>query len=243
VKFSRILDYSVFSGSKAELMEYIDNFDKVNIISGNPEVLYNGLKDEELFDIFTSGSALIIPDGTGTVLASKLAGDPVMEKLAGIEVMGLVIDKCDKEGLGIYLIGAREVVVRACAKNLKAKYPDLNIMGYHNGYFNIDNCPELISDIKEKKPYALFAAMGSPIQDRFILKYMEELPCKIFMGVGGSFDVISGNTKRAPKWMINLGLEWLYRVSKEPSRIKRLSSIPKFLTAVILNKEGKNQPG
>jgi len=243
VKFSRILDYCVFSGSKAELMEYIDNFEKVNIISGNPEVLYNGLKDSQLFDIFTAGSALIIPDGTGTVLASKLAGDPVVQKLAGIEVMELVIGKCEKEGLGIYLIGAREVVVKACVKNLKARHPDLNVMGYHNGYFNIDNCPELISDIKEKKPYALFAAMGSPMQDRFILKYMDELPCKIFMGVGGSFDVISGNAKRAPKWMINLGMEWLYRVSREPQRIKRLSSIPKFLTAVFLHKEGKNQPG
>ncbi|MHC1720687.1 MAG: WecB/TagA/CpsF family glycosyltransferase [Clostridiaceae bacterium] len=224
-------------------MEYIENFEKVNIISGNPEVLYNGLKDSGLFDIFTAGNALIIPDGTGTVLASKIAGAPVMQKLAGIEVMELVIRKCEKESRGIYLIGAREAVVAACAKNLKARHPELNIMGYHNGYFNIENCPELISDIKEKKPYALFVAMGSPMQDRFILKYMDELPCKIFMGVGGSFDVISGNTRRAPRWMISLGMEWLYRVSKEPHRIRRLSSIPKFLTAVFLRKEGKNQPG
>jgi len=93
-------------------------------------------------------------------------------------------------------------------------------------------------DIKEKKPEAIFVAMGSPRQDRFILKYMDQLPCRIFMGVGGSFDVISGNIQRAPKWMINLGMEWLYRVSVEPWRLKRLSSIPKFLTAVLLHREG-----
>ena len=238
MKFSQILDYKVFAGSKAELFDYLDTFEKVNIISGNPEVLYNGLKDRELFSIFSRRNSVIIPDGVGTVLASKLAGSPVKEKLAGIEVMESIIQRCAEEGHGIYLVGAKEEVVAACAEKLQSKYSGLKIAGWHNGYFDIDNCSEIISDIKGKKPKAIFVAMGSPRQDRFILKYMDQLPCRIFMGVGGSFDVISGNVQRAPKWMINIGMEWLYRVSKEPWRLKRLSSIPKFLTAVLLHREG-----
>jgi len=234
--FTEILNYNIFNESKLDLINYIQGFKKVNIISGNPEVLYNGIKDQELFDIFTKENSVIIPDGVGTVIASKITGNPVKEKIAGIEVMQLIIEKCENDNEGIFLIGAKEEVIKVCANNLKVKHPKLTISGFHNGYFDMENCEDIISEIKDKKPYAIFVAMGSPRQDRFILKYMDELPCKIFMGVGGSFDVLSGNVQRAPKWMIKLGMEWLYRVSKEPWRIKRLSSIPKFLTAVFLHR-------
>jgi len=121
MKFSQILGYRVFAGSKAELFDYLDTFDKVNVVSGNPEVLYNGMNDRELFAIFTGRSSVIIPDGVGTVLASKLAGSPVEEKIAGIEVMEGIIGRCAEEGEGIYLLGAKEEVVAACAENLKLK--------------------------------------------------------------------------------------------------------------------------
>ncbi|WP_123054304.1 WecB/TagA/CpsF family glycosyltransferase [Clostridium sp. JN-1] len=231
--FSKILKFNVFNGTKQELIEYIDKFDKVNIISGNPEVLYNGLRDDIMLQNFTSESSIIIPDGIGTVLAAKLIRQPVKEKIAGIDVMEEIIKLCIRNNESIYLIGAKEEVLKSCICNLKIKYPDINISGSHNGYFDLNNCENIIEDIISKKPYALFAAMGSPRQDIFIIKNMNKLPCKVFMGVGGSFDVFSGKSKRAPKWMINMGLEWLYRVYKEPSRIKRLSSIPKFLFKAI----------
>ncbi|MEO2565689.1 WecB/TagA/CpsF family glycosyltransferase, partial [Clostridium tertium] len=129
--------------------------------------------------------------------------------------------------------------LNACVANLIVKYPNINIVGYRNGFFDIDKVNEILNDIKEKEPYAIFVAMGCPRQEEFIVRYMEELPCKIFMGVGGSFDVIAEKVNRAPKWMIKLGLEWLYRVSKEPWRIKRLGSIPKFLLLVAKNKKVK----
>lgn len=231
--FTRILKYNVFSGNKEELISYIKGFEKVNIVSGNPEVLYNGLNDKVLFSSFTGERTVIIPDGVGTVLASKIVKQPVKEKIAGIEVMEEIIKKCEKEGKGIYLVGAKEDILKGCIKKLKNKYPMLNIVGSHNGYFDLKNCGYIIEDIKQRKPYALFVAMGSPRQDLFIIDNMDRLPCKIFMGVGGSFDVFSGKVNRAPNWMIKLGMEWLYRVYKEPWRIKRLSSIPKFLLQVI----------
>ena len=95
-------------------------------------------------------------------------------------------------------------------------------MGNHHGYIDIDNCDDILRDINEKKPYALFVAMGSPKQELFISKYMDKLQCELFMGVGGSFDVLSGNIKRAPQYMINMNLEWLYRIIKQPYRIKKI---------------------
>lgn len=231
--FSKILGYNIFNKSKPELMKYIKDFHKVNIISGNPEVLYNGLKDDLLLELYNNPSSIIIPDGIGTVIASKIVKDPVEEKIAGIELMEEIIKDCEKENKSIYLVGAKEEVLSGCILNLISKYPKLKISGRHNGYFHLDSCEDIIKDIQEKKPYALFVAMGCPRQETFINRYFHELPCTIFMGVGGSFDVFAGKVNRAPKWMVNLGLEWLYRVIKEPFRIKRLIVIPKFLIKVI----------
>lgn len=232
--FTKILKFNVFNKSKLEFLNYIEQFPKVNIVSGNPEILYNGFNNSRLLKSFTSKNTVIIPDGLGTVLASRIVKLPVKEKIAGIEVMEALIEKCSREGKSIYLLGARQNILEECIKNLLNKYSGLNIAGSHNGYFDLDSCEDIIMDIEESKPYVLFVAMGAPRQDIFIAENMDKLPCKIYMGVGGSFDVFSGKTKRAPTWMIKLGLEWLYRVFKEPWRIKRLSSIPKFLIKVIL---------
>jgi len=234
---TEMLGYSIFNGSKEELLNIIDKYEKVNIISGNPEVLYNGLNNEELFKNFTDKDSIIIPDGVGVVLASKIIKNPVKEKIAGIEVMNSILEKCNENGKAVYLLGTTEDVLKECERKLLIKYRNLNIIGKHNGFFDMDDCKDILEDIKESKPYALFIAMGCPRQEKFISKYMDKLPCKIYMGVGGSFDVFAGKVKRAPRWMIDCNLEWLYRVVKEPYRIKRLASIPKFLLKVALNKQ------
>ncbi|EPY2307972.1 WecB/TagA/CpsF family glycosyltransferase [Clostridium sporogenes] len=234
---TEMLGYSIFNGSKEELLNIIDKYEKVNIISGNPEVLYNGLNNEELFKNFTDKDSIIIPDGVGVVLASKIIKNPVKEKIAGIEVMNSILEKCNENGKAVYLLGTTEDVLKECERKLLIKYKNLNIVGKHNGFFEMDDCKDILEDIKKSKPYALFIAMGCPRQEKFISKYMDKLPCKIYMGVGGSFDVFAGKVKRAPRWMIDCNLEWLYRVVKEPYRIKRLASIPKFLLKVALNKQ------
>lgn len=234
--FTKILGYKIFNKNKEELLNYIKSFNKVHIISGNPEVLSNGLKDELLFNNFTGESSVIIPDGVGTVIASKIVKSPVMEKIAGIELMEEIIKECSREGKGIYLLGTKEEVLNKCIGNLKIKYPGLKILGCHNGFFDLNNCEEILEEINNLKPHALFVAMGCPRQEIFISKYMKSINSSIFMGVGGSIDVFAGEVKRAPKWMIDIGMEWFYRVSKEPWRIKRLSSIPEFLIKVMKNK-------
>ena len=210
--FTKILEFNVFNKDKESLMNYVDRLDKVNIISGNPEVLFNGLNNSMLRKSFNDKNSLIIPDGVGTVLASKLIKEPVKEKIAGIDVVKEVLIKADKEGKSVYFLGAKEEVVVKCVENIKRDYPGLKIAGYHNGFFDLNNCSDIIKDIQENSPWAIFVAMGSPRQEIFIEKIKDITDTKIYMGVGGVFDIFAGNLKRAPKWMISMGMEWLYRV-------------------------------
>lgn len=234
--FIKVLNYKIYKNSLNNALKYIKSFEKVHIVSGNPEVLFQGLEDKELLDNFLSEEAFIIPDGVGIQLAAKYLKTPVKEKIAGIEFMKAIISECENENRGIYLIGATEENIKDCVANLMVKYPKINIVGYRNGFFDLDKSEDLIREINQKKPYAIFVAMGCPRQERFIIRNFHKIDSKIFMGVGGSFDIIADKIKRAPKWMINLGLEWLYRVAKEPFRIKRLGSIPRFLMKVIKEK-------
>ena len=240
-KTINILGYNIFSENIEKCVKTIFSYDKVHVVSGNPEVLYTGLNNKELYDNFTAKSSLIIPDGVGTQISGKILKTPVEEKIAGIELMKRIISECEKNGEGIYLLGASEENLKACVANIIRDYPKINIVGYHNGFFDLEDPKEILEEIKSKKPLALFVAMGCPRQEIFITKYMNELPCKIFMGVGGSFDVIAEKVNRAPRWMINIGMEWAYRVSKEPWRIKRLGSIPKFISIVIKSRGKSNE--
>lgn len=237
--FIDILGYKIYNNTLNECMKKIKTLEKVHIISGNPEVLYTGLHNKILMENFTSDEALIIPDGVGTQISARILKTPVKEKIAGIELMKKILEDCQKTGYGVYLLGSSEENLNSCIINLVRDYPKLNIVGYKNGFFDIDNPKEILAEIKEKSPYAVFVAMGCPRQENFIVKYMDMLPSKIFMGVGGSVDVIAGKVSRAPKWMIDIGMEWFYRVAKEPWRIKRLGSIPKFIFLVATKKKVK----
>ncbi|EPB8153043.1 WecB/TagA/CpsF family glycosyltransferase [Clostridium perfringens] len=231
--YKELLGYKIFSDNKEELLKAIENKKRVNIISGNPEVLYNGIKNEFLKNSFTKEDALIIPDGVGTLLAAKINGIDITEKIAGIEVMNMLLEEARDKNLKVFLLGAKEDTLIKCEEKIKENYDGINIVGSNNGFFDLDNCDDLIEKINESKADILFVAMGAPRQEVFIEKYKDKLCCKIFMGVGGSFDVFAGNVNRAPQFMINIGMEWLYRVAKEPWRIKRLGSIPKFLVLSI----------
>lgn len=236
--YKELLGYKIFSDNKEELLKEIENKKRVNIISGNPEVLYNGIKNEFLRNSFTKEDALIIPDGVGTLLAAKINGIDITEKIAGIEVMNMLLEEARDKNLKVFLLGAKEEILIKCKEKIKENYDGINIVGSNNGFFDLDNCDDLIEKINESKADILFVAMGAPRQEVFIEKYKDKLCCKIFMGVGGSFDVFAGNVNRAPQFMINIGMEWLYRVAKEPWRIKRLGSIPKFLV-LSLKERGK----
>lgn len=232
--YKELLGYKIFSDNKEELLKAIENKKRVNIISGNPEVLYNGIKNEFLKNSFTKEDALIIPDGVGTLLAAKINGIDITEKIAGIEVMNMLLEEARDKNLKVFLLGAKEDTLIKCEEKIKENYDGINIVGSNNGFFDLDNCDDLIEKINESKADILFVAMGAPRQEVFIEKYKDKLCCKIFMGVGGSFDVLSGHKKRAPKFFRRIHCEWLYRIAKEPKRFKRfLKSNVKYVFKII----------
>ena len=153
-----MLGYEIFAANMDECLEVVLSKEKVHIVSGNPEVLYTGLNDKNLFDNFTSDKSLIIPDGVGVQISAKILKTPVEEKIAGIELMKKILEKCEDSGEGIYLLGASEENLKACVANILRDYPRINISGYHNGFFDLDNPREILEEIKEKKPMAVFVA-------------------------------------------------------------------------------------
>lgn len=196
--------------------------DKVHIISGNAEVFKYPLSDKETFKKFEDERNIIIPDGVSVYLPIKKRKKQAIERLTGIDLMQELLNHYSSTGENVYFLGAKEDVLLKMISNVKESYPDLGIAGYHHGYIDINNCSDVIDDIKKTSPKAIFVAMGTPVQEEFIFKYIDELPCMLYMGVGGSFDVMSGCISRCPAWISKIGMEWLYRMIKDPSKIKRL---------------------
>lgn len=232
-----ILGFSIFDGSKEEYMErLLERFKKGKktiVISGNPEVLHSISNYDKIMSIIPQCD--IIPDGVGILLAGKIKRKPFTGKIAGIDVVEELLNLSCREDVGIYLLGAENWVVEKAAEECRKRY-NAKIVGHHHGYFNMEECEDIIAHINESGADVLLVAMGCPRQELFIAKYKDLLCPQIFMGVGGTFDVLSGKVNRAPRWMISAGLEWLYRVYKEPQRIKRLAVIPQFLLRVLFNK-------
>jgi N-acetylglucosaminyldiphosphoundecaprenol N-acetyl-beta-D-mannosaminyltransferase len=207
---------------------------KVHVISGNAEVLKLPLQDASFFWLFQDKRCIIIPDGISVYLPVKKK-DRTCKKLPGIEFMQYLLTEYQNTGKSVYFLGAKQDIVSKMIERFTVLYPGLKIAGYHNGYFDKEHCSEIISDIKESKAFALFVALGTPMQEKFIFKYMNELSCSVYMGVGGSFDVLSGTIKRSPQWMCNLGLEWLYRLIADPSKIGRMWNNISFTIKAFLH--------
>lgn len=219
-----------------DTMDKVDNIIKRRkpsfIVAINPEKIMKSQNNKELVDIINSAD-IQIPDGIGIVIASKLRKGGIKERVTGIDLMMNICKLAEEKNYSVYLLGASEEVVLKAASVLSQKF-NINIVGTHNGYF--ENEDEVIEDIIKKSPDILFTALGSPKQEFFINKNLIKMNVPLSMGVGGSYDVICGNIKRAPQWMMKYGLEWFYRLVKEPWRCKRMMALPKFLIRVALKR-------
>jgi len=178
-------------------------------------------KDKELFQSVVS-SELINADGKAVVWASHLLGDALPERVAGIDLMDRIVDLAEKKGYTIFFFGAKEEIVNKVVNYYINKYSGAILAGYRNGYFKKDQQSEIAKAINKSGADILFVAISSPIKENFLYRYREELKdIGLIMGVGGSFDVISGKIKRAPHWMQENGLEWLFRLVQEPKKMWR----------------------
>ncbi|RDI40158.1 WecB/TagA/CpsF family glycosyltransferase [Falsibacillus pallidus] len=207
--------------------------EKSTIIAVNPEKVMAAEKNAELMELINS-STYQIPDGVGILLASKLKKGSIRSRVTGVDMMDRLLKFAADEGHGVFLYGAKEEVVQKAAENIKAKYPAIHISGTQNGYEK--DAGKVVEKINAAKPDLLFVAMGSPRQELWIREHMNHLHPVVFQGVGGSFDVFAGHVQRAPEFYRKLGLEWLYRLMKEPSRLKRQMALPKFLMRVLFSK-------
>lgn len=238
-KTTKILGYDVDLFSFDKAVSFIvdkSQSTSVQIVTINPEMIDFADKDKEFSDILKTAD-LVIPDGFGIQLALKIYGIS-QERIPGIEFAKKIIEYCAENSLPIALVGAKQEILDKACDNLKKELPNLDITYSRNGYFNDSDEKEIIDSLKQKNPKLVLAALGVPKQEIFIRKYMKEFPNTIFIGVGGSFDVWSGEVKRAPLIFRKAGCEWLWRLIKTPSRFKRMfPTLPLFLFKVIINKK------
>lgn len=162
---------------------------------------------------------LINADGQSVVWASRLLGDPLPERVAGIDLMNQLITMAEKNSFRVFILGARTEVLQTGVDKLRARHPKLVIAGFHHGYFTDDESPEIAAEIRATRSDILFVAMSSPRKEQWLGEYGRRLDVPLVMGVGGSIDVVAGATKRAPKIWQRTGMEWLYRLLQEPRRL------------------------
>lgn len=182
---------------------------------------------------------LINADGQAVVWASRFLKKPLKERVAGVDLMRSCVEMAAENNYTIYLFGATQEVVENLVHKYKTTYGSHVLAGYRNGYFNEDEEQQIVEDIKQAKPQMLFVAMPSPRKENFLYMHRDALKqVNFIMGVGGSFDVFAGKTKRAPQWMQNAGLEWFYRFLQEPKRMwkRYLIGNSKFIYLVLKEK-------
>lgn len=214
--------------------EDIKNNKKSFIVAINPEKILKARKDKKLKKLLNNADYQI-PDGIGVIYASKLQKGQIKSRITGIDCMEMLCEESALKGYKIFLYGAKKEAINEAKKKLEEKYNHIKIVGTMDGYEK-DN-EKIIKAVNKSKADIIFVALGSPKQENWIIDNKDKVCTKIFQGVGGSFDVISGNIKRAPKWMQNMGLEWLYRLIKEPKRIFRQIKLFKFLGLVLFNQK------
>ncbi|WP_432665985.1 WecB/TagA/CpsF family glycosyltransferase [Wukongibacter baidiensis] len=222
-RFKQLLDRSVFSF----------------ICTPNTEIVMVAREDEALKEILKS-SDMNIPDGIGLVIASKVHKLGLIERVTGVDLMERMLEFCDYSRKSIYILGGKPGVAEMAVHNIVEKYSNIKVEGYRNGYFNVEEEKEIIENINDASPDILFVALGAPRQEKWIYKHRKDLNVNIAMGVGGGVDIWAGTAKRAPKVFQILGLEWFYRLLKEPWRFKRMLILPKFMIQVLKSKDITN---
>lgn len=241
---TKILGFSVPKLKKGEMINELSTDIKNNkqniIFNLNPLIMYNFCKNEKAVKEFNS-QKYNIPDGIGTILALKMKENIGYNQITGVDMVDELLKLSEKNNLKVYLYGSKKHVVEETKKKIINKHSSISICGVKDGYINEK---EALKDIKKKRPDVLLVALGSPKQENFILNNKKELKSiKIIMPVGGTFDVISGYTKRAPKLYQKTHLEWLYRMVKEPKRIRQNLGLFKFIYLVIFRNSCYNKKG
>lgn len=242
-EFVQIIGIPFINKTKRTLLE--DNLyqhllkeEKTFVVTANPEIVMYAQKDKQYKETICKAN-YVVPDGIGIVIASKRQGTPLCERIAGYDLMIDLLKKADEQLLSCYLLGATNEVNKRAVQQIREKFPNVKVVGHHHGYFHNDD--KIVEQIKKTAPDLIFVALGFPKQEFWIHNHFHQFEKGIFIGVGGSFDVLAGKVKRAPNFWIKLNLEWLYRLIKQPSRIFRMFDLFKFLMLILFKRTGKKE--
>lgn len=220
--------------------DFVDSSSTCQVVTLNPEMIMQGEQNPDLENVLKSAE-LALPDGAGLVWALKRRGFPV-SRLPGIEFSEALLARAELEGKSVAFIGAQPEILTLSVENLQRRFPELKFAYTHHGYFSLEQEQAIAEDCAKTKPSIVLIALGVPRQEFWISRYRSLFPGAILVGVGGSLDVWSGQTKRAPAVFRKLNLEWFYRISSQPfgkqGRLKRTyKSLPLFVVKVLLGRD------
>ena len=210
------------------LSDNLKNNKKTFVVTANPETFMISEKNEDVRKMLLDKETVMVPDGIGVLKAGKKIGYNIEERITGIDIANELLKFGNEQKKSIYLFGSKQEVIDSMKIVIKEQYPNLKLVGTSNGY--VTDKDKVFDEIVKLEPDIVLVALGIPLQEMLIYKHLNRFKKGIFVGIGGSFDVMSGMKKRAPKIFIKLNLEWLYRIMKEPKRFKRFyNSNVKFL--------------
>ncbi|KHF39596.1 WecB/TagA/CpsF family glycosyltransferase [Halalkalibacter okhensis] len=229
-----ILGVDVCPYNYKQLMQEVDRDIKEKkksfCVAINPEKIMKAQDDPELKELLNKATYQI-PDGIGVIVASKLTKGNITERITGVDLMLHLCTLAAEKGYKVFLYGAKPGVANMAKQELEKQYNGIQIVGTIDGYEKDDE--KVVQAINRSGADILFVAKGSPTQELWILEHMNRVNASIYQGVGGSFDVISGQVKRAPRLFQKFGIEWLYRLLSEPKRVKRQLALPLFMIQVL----------
>lgn len=227
-----------FKQFQGEFIKRLKNHESTFVVTANPEIVMAANENPEFMKILNRDADYITADGIGIIKGAKILKTPLPERVTGYDLFTWLMKVADEQGLRVYLIGAKPQVIHAVQEKVAHEYSNINLVGAEDGYFKEDL--EMVARrIRQAKPDLVFAALGFPKQEQLLSILRRENVPALMMGVGGSFDVFSGMSKRAPKAFQNAHLEWFYRLLKEPSRIGRMMVLPQFMMKVRQSKKGR----
>lgn len=200
------------------------------VVTPNPEIVETCREDPEALEA-VNGADLVLADGIGVIYGAKILGTPLVGRVTGIGFAQGLMARMAREGKSLYLLGAKPGVAEQAAENLSGEYPGLRIAGTGDGYFQEDG--PVVEAIRTARADVVFVCLGFPRQEKWAAAHGQAAGARLYIGLGGALDVFAGKVERAPEQFQRLGLEWLYRLMKEPSRIGRMAKLPLFLVSAV----------
>ena len=235
-----IMDIAFLNTTKDAFMEHylfpaLYREEKCFVVTANPEIVMKA-KEDDAYKRMIQSADYVVPDGVGILIAAKYKKHPLKERIAGYDLLIDLLAHAAAQDLRCFFLGATDAINEKAVQEAERKFPGLNVVGRHHGFFDVDD-PAIAEKVRQTSPDLIFVALGMPKQEEWIVKYKDTFAKGLFMGVGGSLDGLAGEVKRAPDIWIKLNLEWMYRLLKQPFRWKRILKVFEFMARIIFKKD------